>query len=87
MPEGNRYLSYSELADKLIAYTLEMGFTHIQLMPISEYPFDVSFGVISLWDYLRLRRFGDYASFKYFIEQCHKANLGVLLGLGAWALS
>jgi 1,4-alpha-glucan branching enzyme len=42
--EENRYLSYSELADKLVNYTLEMGFTHIQLMPISEYPFDGSWG-------------------------------------------
>src|SRR5690606_26511701 len=40
--EGNRYLSYLELADELIPYVLELGFTHIQLMPISEFPFDGS---------------------------------------------
>ncbi|GEK53645.1 1,4-alpha-glucan branching protein GlgB [Pseudoalteromonas espejiana] len=77
--EGNRYLSYNELADKLIAYTLEMGFTHIQLMPISEYPFDGSWGYQPVGLFAPSSRFGDYASFKYFIEQCHKANLGVLL--------
>lgn len=77
--EENRYLSYSELADKLVNYTLEMGFTHIQLMPISEYPFDGSWGYQPVGLFAPTSRFGDYSSFKYFVQQCHKANLGVLL--------
>lgn len=77
--EENRYLSYTELAHKLVNYTLEMGFTHIQLMPISEYPFDGSWGYQPVGLFAPTSRFGDYASFKYFIEQCHKANLGVLI--------
>ncbi|BED91201.1 1,4-alpha-glucan branching enzyme GlgB [Pseudoalteromonas sp. MM1] len=77
--EENRYLSYSELADKLVNYTLEMGFTHIQLMPISEYPFDGSWGYQPVGLFAPTSRFGDYSSFKYFVQRCHKANLGVLL--------
>ena len=77
--ENNRYLSYTELADKLVSYALEMNFTHLQLMPISEYPFDGSWGYQPVGLFAPTSRFGDYASFKYFVEQCHKNNLGILL--------
>ncbi|MGY8835444.1 MAG: 1,4-alpha-glucan branching protein GlgB [Enterobacterales bacterium] len=77
--ENNRYLSYTELADKLVSYALEMNFTHLQLMPISEYPFDGSWGYQPVGLFAPTSRFGDYNSFKYFVEQCHKANLGILL--------
>jgi 1,4-alpha-glucan branching enzyme len=70
--EGNRYLSYTELADKLVSYALEMNFTHLQLMPISEYPFDGSWGYQPVGLFAPTSRFGDYNSFKYFVEQCHK---------------
>ena len=77
--EGNRYLSYTELADKLVSYALEMNFTHLQLMPISEYPFDGSWGYQPVGLFAPTSRFGDYNSFKYFVEQCHKYNVGILL--------
>lgn len=77
--EHNRYLSYTELADKLVGYVIEMGFTHLQLMPISEYPFDGSWGYQPVGLFAPTSRFGDYNSFKYLVEQCHKANIGILL--------
>ncbi|PWS54617.1 1,4-alpha-glucan branching protein GlgB [Pseudoalteromonas sp. meg-B1] len=77
--EHNRYLSYSELADKLVSYVVKMGFTHLQLMPISEYPFDGSWGYQPVGLFAPTSRFGDYNSFKYLVEQCHKANIGILL--------
>lgn len=77
--EHNRYLNYGELADKLVSYVTDMGFTHLQLMPISEYPFDGSWGYQPVGLFAPTSRFGDYNSFKYLVEQCHKANIGILL--------
>jgi 1,4-alpha-glucan branching enzyme len=77
--EHNRYLNYTELADKLVSYVTDMGFTHLQLMPISEYPFDGSWGYQPVGLFAPTSRFGDYNSFKYLVEQCHKANIGILL--------
>lgn len=77
--ENNRYLSYNELAESLVSYAVEMGFTHLQLMPISEYPFDGSWGYQPVGLFAPSSRFGDYNSFKYLVEQCHNANLGILL--------
>lgn len=77
--EGGRYLSYRELADELIPYVLDMGFTHLQLMPISEYPFDGSWGYQPIGLYAPSIRFGTPAQFKYFVDRCHQAGIGVLL--------
>jgi len=77
--EDNRYLSYRELASTLIPYVKEMGFTHIQLMPISEFPFDGSWGYQPIGLYAPTSRFGDPNDFKYFIDQCHQAELAVLV--------
>nr|WP_243760564.1 1,4-alpha-glucan branching protein GlgB [Aestuariicella hydrocarbonica] len=77
--EGNRYLSYAELADQLIPYVLDMDFTHIQLMPVSEFPFDGSWGYQPIGLYAPSIRFGTPDEFKGFINQCHKRGLGVLL--------
>ncbi len=77
--ENNRYLSYHELADELIPYVLDMGFTHIQLMPVSEYPFDGSWGYQPVGMFAPSIRFGTPDEFKYFVNRCHDHNIGVLL--------
>ncbi len=77
--ENNRYLSYCELADELIPYVIEMGFTHIQLMPVSEYPFDGSWGYQPIGMYAPSIRFGTPDEFRYFVDSCHRSGLGVLL--------
>jgi len=77
--EGNRYLSYRELADELIPYVLDLGFTHIQLMPLSEYPFDGSWGYQPVGMFAPSIRFGTPPELRYFVDECHRHNLGVLL--------
>ncbi|TDG16001.1 1,4-alpha-glucan branching protein GlgB [Seongchinamella unica] len=77
--EGNRYLSYLELADELIPYVQEQGFTHIQLMPISEFPFDGSWGYQPIGMYAPSIRFGTPDEFRHFVNACHARNIGVLL--------
>ncbi len=77
--EGNRYLSYRELAEQLIPYVKEMGFTHIELLPVSEFPFDGSWGYQPIGLFAPTSRFGSPADFKFFIEACHQAGIGVLI--------
>jgi len=77
--EGNRWLTYRELADQLIPYLTEMAFTHVQLMPIHEHPFYGSWGYQPLGLYAPTRRYGDPEDFKYLVEQCHKAGIGVYI--------
>nr|WHW29817.1 putative 1,4-alpha-glucan branching protein GlgB [uncultured bacterium] len=77
--EDNRYLSYHELADELIPYVLDMGFTHVQLMPVSEYPFDGSWGYQPVGMFAPSIRFGTPDEFRYFVNRCHQANIGVML--------
>ncbi|MBJ7223021.1 MULTISPECIES: 1,4-alpha-glucan branching enzyme [unclassified Brenneria] len=77
--DNNFWLSYQELAEQLIAYVKEMGFTHIELMPINEHPFDGSWGYQPLGLYAPTRRFGTPQEFRKFIDAFHDAGINVLL--------
>ncbi len=73
------YLTYRELAEHLVPYALDMGFTHLQLMPVSEYPFDGSWGYQPVGLFAPSSRFGSGDDFKYFVDCCHTAGIGLLL--------
>jgi 1,4-alpha-glucan branching enzyme len=73
------YLSYRELAAQLIPYVQSLGFTHIQLMPVSEFPFDGSWGYQPVGLFAPTSRFGSPQDFMYFVDSCHQAGLGVLI--------
>jgi 1,4-alpha-glucan branching enzyme len=77
--EGHRWLNWDELADTLVPYAAEMGFTHLELMPVSEYPFDASWGYQTLGLYAPSARFGEPAGLTRFVTRAHQAGLGVLL--------
>ncbi|MEY4591012.1 MAG: hypothetical protein RL497_3088 [Pseudomonadota bacterium] len=77
--EGNRYLTYRELAQQLIPYVKSLGFTHIQLMPISEFPFDGSWGYQPVGLFAPTSRFGSPDDFRFFVNACHLAGVGVLI--------
>ena len=73
------YLTYDEIADQLIPYAQDMGFTHLQLMPITEFPFDGSWGYQCTQYFAPTSRHGSPADFARFVDRCHAAGLGVLL--------
>jgi 1,4-alpha-glucan branching enzyme len=77
--EDNRWLSYRELADTLIPYVREMGFTHIELLPITEHPFDGSWGYQPIGMYAPTWRFGEPDDFRHFVDRCHQAGIGVII--------
>jgi 1,4-alpha-glucan branching enzyme len=77
--EDNRYLTYRELADDLVPYVKDLGFTHIELMPVHEYPFDGSWGYQPTGLFAPTSRYGKPADFKYFIDRCHQEGLDVLI--------
>lgn len=73
------YLSYTELAQTLIPYVKQMGYTHIELMPIMEHLLDASWGYQLMGYFAPTSRFGGLTDFLDFIEQCHQANIGVIV--------
>ncbi len=77
--EGNRPLSYEEHARELVGYAKEMGFTHLELMPISEFPFDGSWGYQPIGLFAPTIRHGTLEEFRAFVEACHNADIGLIL--------
>jgi len=73
------FMSYDQLAEQLIPYVADMGFTHIELLPITEHPFDPSWGYQPVGLYAPTARFGDPAGFARFVDTAHAAGLGVIL--------
>ena len=77
--DHNRFLTYDELAGQLIPYVTDLRFTHIELLPITEYPFDGSWGYQPIGLFAPTARFGEPAGFARFVDRCHAAGIGVLL--------
>ena len=77
--ENDRYLTYAELAERLIPYVKEMGYTHIELLPVMEHPFSGSWGYQVTGFFAPTSRFGSPRDFKAFVDACHRAGIGVLL--------
>jgi 1,4-alpha-glucan branching enzyme len=77
--EGNRYLSYRELAHKLVEYAKQMGYTHIELLPLTEHPYGGSWGYQTVGYYAPTSRHGEPQEFAYFVDYCHRNEIGVIL--------
>ncbi|MBN2809245.1 MAG: 1,4-alpha-glucan branching protein GlgB [Deltaproteobacteria bacterium] len=77
--ENNRSLTYRELAPQLVSHVKELGFTHIELLPVSEYPFDGSWGYQVSGYYAPTSRYGNPDDFKFFVDYCHQHEIGVIL--------
>jgi len=77
--DGNRYYSYDELTAELVPYVRDKGYTHVELMPVSEYPFDGSWGYQPTGLYAPTSRFGDADGFRRLVDAFHQAGIGVIL--------
>ena len=76
---NNESLSYRELADRLVSYVRDLGYTHLELLPVMEHPFSGSWGYQVTGYYAPTARFGTPDDFRYFVDACHQAGLGVIL--------
>jgi len=77
--EENRFLSYAELADELVSYVKEMNFTHVELMPIMEFPYDPSWGYQVTGYFAPTSRFGYPEEFKLLVDKLHQNDIGIIL--------
>jgi len=77
--DNNRMLTYAELAETLIPYVKKMGYTHVEMLPISEHPFDGSWGYQTIGYYSPTSRFGNPDEFKAFVDKCHQEGIGVII--------
>jgi len=75
----NTYLSYRELAPRLVEYATRLGYTHLELLPVAEHPFSGSWGYQVVGYYAPTARFGTPEDFMYFVDSCHQAGLGVIV--------
>jgi len=79
LSENNEFLNYREIAHRLVEYLKPMGFTHIELLPITEHPLDASWGYQTTGYFAPTSRFGDLDDFRYFVDYCHQNQIGVIL--------
>ncbi|MGR9107624.1 MAG: 1,4-alpha-glucan branching protein GlgB, partial [Gammaproteobacteria bacterium] len=77
--ENGAFLNYRELADELIDYVCDLGFTHLELLPVAEHPLDASWGYQTTGYYAPSRRHGLPDDFRYFVDRCHRRGIGVIL--------
>ena len=77
--DGNSFLSYDDFAEQLVDYAVDMGFTHLELMPVSEHPLDASWGYQPIGLFAPTRRFGDPEGFARFVDKAHAKGLGIIL--------
>ena len=77
--DSGHFLNYRELAHRLVEYAVHMGFTYIELLPITEHPLDASWGYQTTGYFAPTSRFGTPDDFRYFVDHCHRHNIGVLL--------
>ena len=77
--EDGSYLGYRDFANELVPYVVDMGFTHIELLPVTEHPFDGSWGYQPIGMFAPTQRFGTPDDFRYFVDACHEYGIGVIM--------